>query len=767
MTRRPRNFATWMLIALLAWLWLGARPALAHAVPTASKPAANEILETSPDAVEISFSEPIVPAFSNIQILSPSGQAMETGALEATAADNTRVRVTLPPLNNGSYIVSWRVLSAVDGHTTSGIYSFGVGVSQLSGSGAGQTVTEAASPTLASLLARWGNLGGVALLLGLFAFRLLLWNPILNVEDITDAEATLDIDVARQSARVGLAGAGFLLLSAVMTLIEQAGQYNLLAAGNLGVWLNTRFGLMWLLRLLLTLVLGLLAWRLGAAGKGRGGLRGWGWWAGLLLSLGAAATVSLVSHSAALVRNANVAVAVDFVHVVAAGIWVGGLVYLGISLLRARHLEAENKAWLYLTLILNFSALAAACVGAILASGAYLSYQHVGSWGGLVSTAYGRVLLLKIGLALVPFAIAALNLFWVKPRLNKTYETPAEAAAVAAQGRFRVLVWVEAGFAVLILVAAGWLSDLQRAQDAPLLAASSGQTTLSQTVEDLHVSLTLEPALAGENLFDVYLEDQDGNPVSDAREVSLRFTFLGQSLGTAEEVVPASGSGHYQLDSGTISLLGPWQVEVAVRRQGAFDVFAPFRLEAGLDSRITGLTEGGRTLDNLVSFLTRSRGLVPGIALVLFAILWGILANKAADKDWQLVGLLVISLLSFYVGARQLFQFSQDYTPAMFASNPITPDATSIAAGKALFETHCVTCHGEQGFGDGPAAATLASPPANFTGGHTATHPDGDLWYWIKGGVTGTPMPAFGDQFSDDDIWNLVNYVRRLSTASP
>jgi mono/diheme cytochrome c family protein len=56
-------------------------------------------------------------------------------------------------------------------------------------------------------------------------------------------------------------------------------------------------------------------------------------------------------------------------------------------------------------------------------------------------------------------------------------------------------------------------------------------------------------------------------------------------------------------------------------------------------------------------------------------------------------------------------------------------------------------------------------PPADFTLGHTDTHPEGDLFYWIQNGLSNGAMPAFGAQLSDEEIWHLVNYVRRLSAA--
>ncbi|MCP4936345.1 MAG: c-type cytochrome [bacterium] len=74
-------------------------------------------------------------------------------------------------------------------------------------------------------------------------------------------------------------------------------------------------------------------------------------------------------------------------------------------------------------------------------------------------------------------------------------------------------------------------------------------------------------------------------------------------------------------------------------------------------------------------------------------------------------------------------------------------------------------CHGQEGLGDGELAPTLFPPPVNVADGHTSSHPDGDVFHWIKEGIEDTEMPAFDEQFSDEDVWNLVNYIRRLGAA--
>ena len=77
-----------------------------------------------------------------------------------------------------------------------------------------------------------------------------------------------------------------------------------------------------------------------------------------------------------------------------------------------------------------------------------------------------------------------------------------------------------------------------------------------------------------------------------------------------------------------------------------------------------------------------------------------------------------------------------------------------------------MVCHGLEGYGDGPAAENLPLPPPDFGSGHTDSHPDGDLYYWIRNGIEESPMPSFGDILSEEETWHLVNYVRRLSAQS-
>jgi copper transport protein len=754
-----RYLFPFVLLAGLLWAWV--QPVLAHAVPEFSNPAPNALLDELPDNLIIQFNEPIVVNLSRIDLLTQAGEAVATGPLQVIDANGRTAAIPLPELDQGAYLVSWQVLSAVDGHTTSGTFAFGYGVA--AAEVANQTsVTAQLSPFSAT--ARWLTLTGIALLMGLFAFRLFVWNPIVADVALEAEEEALDLKLARIGIRIGIMGIGLIGLGLVITFIDQARTYDLLQTANLQSWLGTRFGTMWLVRFLL---LALSHFNLSLfvdVTNGRKELRGWEWWLGLFLAVGLALTVALISHSAALTDETVTAILVDWVHVLAATIWAGGLLFLAISLWQARHLLNEPRAWLNLSLILNFSAIAAIAMGLLLTSGGFLAGKHVGGWTELVGTAYGLLLLGKIGLALLAIGIAGINLLFIKPRLSAVYEEPESARTRPVLRRFSLLVWLEMVVALLILAAAGVLTDLQRGVDAPLLADAPGQTTLSQTAEDLQVEMQIKPALVGANSFEIFITDEAGEPVTDVGDVSLRYTYLGQSLGSSQGQAESLGNGRYRLEGSYISLIGTWQVEVSIRRPNTFDTFAAYRLEAGVGGNIRSVDSGVRPLESFAKFMTRTGSGATGAGIVLFALLWGFVAVRAAKNEGQLVALLAISLVCFWLGGSQLFTFfNEEYTPAKFATNPILPDVESVAIGQALFNQNCVACHGPQGRGDGPTALSLSPPPADFAAGHTATHTDGDLFYWILQGIEETAMPAFDSQITEEQAWHLVNYVRRLS----
>lgn len=93
--------------------------------------------------------------------------------------------------------------------------------------------------------------------------------------------------------------------------------------------------------------------------------------------------------------------------------------------------------------------------------------------------------------------------------------------------------------------------------------------------------------------------------------------------------------------------------------------------------------------------------------------------------------------------------------------NPVASDATSIADGKALYATHCKSCHGTKGLGDGNKAAQLKTDPGNFSTADFQSQSDGALFYKTTEGRD--DMPSYKKKLPDaDERWAIINYLRTL-----
>jgi mono/diheme cytochrome c family protein len=100
--------------------------------------------------------------------------------------------------------------------------------------------------------------------------------------------------------------------------------------------------------------------------------------------------------------------------------------------------------------------------------------------------------------------------------------------------------------------------------------------------------------------------------------------------------------------------------------------------------------------------------------------------------------------------------------PANFKSlkNPVAQSEASTKAGMLVFTKNCVSCHGKTGLGNGVKVATLKNFPGDFTKSEFQKLTDGEIFYRIKTGKE--EMPRFEGKLSEDEIWNVINFLRTL-----
>ncbi len=125
--------------------------------------------------------------------------------------------------------------------------------------------------------------------------------------------------------------------------------------------------------------------------------------------------------------------------------------------------------------------------------------------------------------------------------------------------------------------------------------------------------------------------------------------------------------------------------------------------------------------------------------------------------------LVVLALAAFLLAAcgGEETPAALDTVPADFAgkTNPLGADAAT--AGADVFKTNCQTCHGPQGHGDGPAGAALDPQPKNLA--ELQTQATDDYLFWrIRAGKEGTSMVAWKGILTDEQIWQVVSFIRTL-----
>jgi len=106
-----------------------------------------------------------------------------------------------------------------------------------------------------------------------------------------------------------------------------------------------------------------------------------------------------------------------------------------------------------------------------------------------------------------------------------------------------------------------------------------------------------------------------------------------------------------------------------------------------------------------------------------------------------------------------------DAYPTTYLRPAVPYEVTSIDSGMTLFANHCAICHGRSGVGDGPGGAGLPRPPADLTAPHTGQHTAGDLFWWLTHGIPASGMPPFGGMLSQDERWDLINFLRALAAG--
>jgi copper transport protein len=724
-----KKYSYWLFILILLYSAWSVPSASAHALLVRSTPAANAILVQPPVQVEIFFSEALEEQLSSIRVFDSNNLSVDAGDVRVDPADPTRLTVTLHSITDGVYTVTWKVVSSIDGHQTTGSFPFAVGSANAEAVSAIQQRSTFRLP-FSTLLSKFLMLVSLALLLGHRLFIALVWNPAVRTNH-SDVASPL---VWETFYRLGLIG---MMISIGIGLLAQGGQSTgseLAAPWNpeLGrILAETRLGVIWLARLVLAM---LAVW---LAGRKESRWRDWGSFA---VNLALLFTVTLTSHAATEPRPLLPMLG-DWLHLVGMAFWLGGLVYFFTAVRQLHKLDGGLRTQLTSFLARRFSINAILFVGLIGLTGFYSAYLRVGSWNGLLTSLYGHTLLVKQVFVAGLLVIAATNLLVISPQLKRD-----RLQGITNSNRikrFGKLLVFELIFAGLLLASVSFLTYIPPAK----LASPTSDLTARTTVDDLSVGVTISPGRIGQNTFTLRLSS-NGEPLRSAKEVLLRFTPDQANIPPSDLELISQGDGTFSAKGTYLSVPGTWQVQAIVRREDRFDAYANFNFS---------LQKPGAASAGAANTARQS-----GFLLLLIGLLGGLMALAVKVKPALRLGTgLPISFLMVALG---IFFLSRPAPVNLERINPIPLSAESIASGQALFSTNCAACHGQTGKGDGPVGMTLNPRPADLTQhAIVGIHTDAQLFEWITNGFPGSRMPAFQSALSDTERWHLVNFIRSLA----
>src|SRR5918911_2431993 len=395
----------------------GIPKAYGHAFTIRSDPSPSQSLPTSPTKVDVYFSEPIDLRYSTIKVLDAGGKQVNNKDVRNIGGDPASLSVTLPSsgLKDGVYTVSTKVLSATDGHVVDNAFVFGIGQTAIpSGQHSNAQFGSQSQLYIPNAIARFPAYVGQVLVVGAAFASIWIWKPFSEVRWLNDTLTPVRKRIDKSLIILVVIGSAILVVSDFGIIYVQA--------SDLGTGINeaigTKFGSVWVMRtiesfILLAVSLGIYLKRIRKSIKPAFSISPSKGEVASLLVIGLAilATTTLIGHGAT--SGQLLPIAIDFVHNLAASLWIGGIIYLALvvtpKIKSADTLEENVKASILSIIIPRFSTIPVTILGVIVVTGPFLLYFIENNLDLTLASLYGKWLIIKLSLAAIMIAIGGYN----------------------------------------------------------------------------------------------------------------------------------------------------------------------------------------------------------------------------------------------------------------------------------------------------------------------------------------------------------------------
>jgi len=545
------------LIVLLVLSFISIPFAAAHPFTEETIPSLASNAPVGTTEVIVFFSEPVDINFSELKILDNNGNQIDNKDTNYYEGELSLI-VTTPPLEDGVYTATTKVLSKVDGHLVPSAFLFAVGDVIVDPSMLG---VERPSELvfLPEAGARFPGIVGQTIVLGVVIASLFIWGTQNKHSIKEELEKIENIHHGKFMSLTGI-GLGLVFVSNILMIAVQSIRLEVSPLDAI----QTDFGTTWILRMVITVIL-------------------LGIWFGLdrskiltkknqipmlIAMLALIATSSLIGHGAA--SGETPALVLDYIHNLVSGIWIGGMIYFVFTLLPTfSQLKESKREKMSLVMIPRFSIAFIIAVGIVIITGPTLLWFLESDVGLITESVYGQLIILKIAIAAVMVAFGGFLQFKVQKNAEKNFSS----GKISVHKKLKKSLKVDAMLGIILLGVVALLTngtlpagEIQKIDAQEIVY---GFKTIEFT-ENAKFDIDISPFSSGTNTILVKVTDFEGNPLADSNQIKVKVSNPSKNISPIEvpmEIIKQNEDGITEFQGElTFGFSGEWLVEVEAQR---------------------------------------------------------------------------------------------------------------------------------------------------------------------------------------------------------
>ena len=568
-------------LLLLAFLILviGVPSAYAHPFLLDSEPSQAVNAPIGTTQIITKYSEAVEIDFSELKVFDSNGNQIDNGDTAYYEGESSLV-ITTPPLEDGTYTVTSKVLSKVDGHLVRAAIIFGVGEAQVDASLL-ESQDESETTFLPEAAARFPGIVGQTVVLGSAISAIAIWGTQrkhFGKENLTLINQTYR---SKFSKITGVALVGVLVSNFVMIAVQTVR----LETSPIDV-LGTTFGATWLIRMIITItLLGIWFWM-----ERKPHLTNKKHVPMLIVSLALIFTTTMFGHGTA--SELVAPMILDYVHNLLASVWIGGVIFFSFVILPTlAKLDWMEKEKTVLAILPRYSGMVTIALGILIITGPTLLWFLESNVTSITNSTYGFLIFAKIFLALIMIGLGAYFQFKVQrpavknlggaigagvfgfgekpPDISKEGFEPPTIEALASKKLAKPLK----ASAVTGIILLGVVSLLVNSS----LPAGEVQTADAQTAtfgfssvlfsEQAKFDVSVLPVGVGPNTISVVVSTIDGEPMSDVSGLKIKVSNPQRNISPIEISTIQSSDEITEFEGeATFGFAGTWQIEIEAQR---------------------------------------------------------------------------------------------------------------------------------------------------------------------------------------------------------